>query len=131
MKRKLIQFMQGRYGVDQLGRTLFWIILICLIISFFVRTNVFYALAFILMIYFYFRMFSRNHARRYAENRRFLSLTEGARRSFASWKRTNAQRKTHHIYRCPGCKQKIRVPRGKGRIAVTCPKCRTEFIRNS
>ncbi len=131
MKRKLMEFMRGRYGVDQFGRALFWATMICLIISFFVKTNLFYALALILLIYSYFRMFSRNHAKRYAENQRFLVLTAGARRSFASWKKTMAQRKTHHIYRCPGCKQKIRVPRGKGRIAITCPKCRTEFIKNS
>lgn len=131
MKRKLMQFMQGRYGVDRFGRALFWVIMIFLIISVFARTNVFYTLAFILLIYSYFRMFSRNHAKRYAENQRYLALTAGLRRKFSSWKRTQAQRKTHHIYRCPGCKQKIRVPRGKGRIAVTCPKCRTEFIKNS
>lgn len=123
--------MQGRYGVDQFGRTLFWATMICLIISFFVRTNVFYALALLLLVYSYFRMFSKNHAKRYAENQRYLALTAGVRKKFASWKKTRAQKKTHHIYRCPGCKQKIRVPRGKGRIAITCPKCHKEFIKNS
>ncbi|MCM1537584.1 MAG: hypothetical protein NC254_04210 [bacterium] len=131
MKQRLIRFMQGRYGMDQFGRMLFAAILVCLLLSFFVRTNVLNALALILLCYCYFRMLSRNHAKRYAENQRYLALTAGIRRKFSSWKKTNAQRKTHHIYRCPNCKQKIRVPRGKGRIAITCPKCRTEFIKNS
>ncbi|MCM1103766.1 MAG: zinc-ribbon domain-containing protein [Clostridium sp.] len=131
MKQRLIRFMQGRYGMDQLGRALFWATMICLIISIFVRTKLFYFLALVLLVYSYFRMLSRNHAKRYAENQRYLALTAGIRRKFSSWKKTNAQRKTHHIYRCPNCKQKIRVPRGKGRIAITCPKCRTEFIKNS
>lgn len=131
MKRKLMQFMQGRYGVDQFGRTLFWVIMICLVTSLFARTNFLYFLALILLIYSYFRMFSKNRAKRYAENQRYLALTEGMRRTFTSWKRTIAQRKRHHIYRCPNCKQKIRVPRGKGRIAITCPKCHTEFIKKS
>lgn len=117
--------------MDQFGRMLFAATLVCLLLSFFVRTNVLNALALILLCYCYFRMLSRNHAKRYAENQRYLALTAGIRRKFSSWKKTNAQRKTHHIYRCPNCKQKIRVPRGKGRIAITCPKCRTEFIKNS
>lgn len=131
MKRRLMQFMQGRYGVDSFGRALFGATMLFLIISLFARTNWFYVLALALMIYSYFRMFSRNHAKRYAENQRYLALTAVIRRKFYSFKRTMAQRKTHHIYHCPGCKQKIRVPRGKGRIAITCPKCRHEFIKNS
>ncbi len=131
MKRKLMQFMQGRYGMDQFGRALFWAIMVCLILSLFSKTNVFYVLGFVLLIYCYFRMFSKNYQKRYAENQRYLQLTAGLRTRLASWKRNAAQRKTHHIYRCPGCKQKIRVPRGKGKIAITCPKCHTEFVKNS
>lgn len=131
MKRKLMQFMQGRYGVDQFGRALFKVIMVFLIISILTRANGFSVLAFILLIYAYFRIFSRNHLKRAMENRRYLDLTADVRGKFFLWKRAQAQKKMHHIYRCPGCKQKIRVPRGKGRIVITCPKCRTEFIKNS
>ena len=131
MKRKLMQFMQGRYGMDQFGRMLFVMIMVFLVISIFVRTNIFYLLAVILLFYSYFRMFSKNHEKRYLENQRYLTLSAGIRSKCFSWKRKAAQRKTHHIYHCPSCSQKIRVPRGKGKIAITCPKCRTEFIKNS
>lgn len=131
MRRKLEQFMQGRYGMDQFGRTLFWATMICLIVSMIFGGRIWYTLGLVLIVYSYFRMFSRNYAKRYAENQKYLQLTAGIRGKFVKFKREQAQRKTHHIYRCPDCKQKIRVPRGKGRIAITCPKCCTEFIKNS
>lgn len=131
MKQRLIQFMQGRYGMDSFGRTLFGAVLVCLILSVFSRTRFFYVVGLLLMIYTYFRMFSRNHQKRYAENQRYLQLTAGLRSKIAAWKRAGARRGTHRIYRCPGCGQKIRVPRGKGKIAITCPKCRAEFIKKT
>lgn len=131
MKQRLIQFMQGRYGMDSFGRTLFGAVLVCLILSVFSRTRFFYVVGLLLMIYTYFRMFSRNHQKRYAENQRYLQLTAGLRSKIAFWKRAGVQRGTHRIYRCPGCGQKIRVPRGKGKIAITCPKCRAEFIKKT
>lgn len=123
--------MQGRYGMDQFGRTLFGATMICLVLSIIFGGSFLYTLGMVLIVYSYFRMFSRNHAKRYAENQKYLQLTATVRGKFAKFKRENAQRKTHHIYRCPNCKQKIRVPKGKGKIAITCPKCRTEFIKHS
>ena len=131
MRRKLEQFMRGRYGMDQFGRALFAATMICLIVSMIFGGRIWYTLGLVLIVYSYFRMFSRNYAGRYTETQKYLQLTAGVRRKFAKFKRGQAQRKTHHIYRCPDCKQKIRVPRGKGRIAITCPKCRREFIKNS
>ncbi len=131
MRRRFEQFMQGRYGMDQFGRTLFWATMVCLVLSLIFGGRIWYTLGMVLIIYSYFRMFSRNYAKRYAENQKYLHLTAGIRGKFAQFKRENAQRKTHHIYRCPSCRQKIRVPKGKGKIAITCPKCRTEFIKHS
>ena len=83
------------------------------------------------MIYSYYRMFSRQTYKRALENQKFLQHTSKIRGFFAKQKYMVAQRKTHHIYKCPNCKQKIRVPKGKGKIEIRCPKCQTTFIKKS
>ncbi len=90
-----------------------------------------YILGWVLVIYCYFRVFSRNIPKRYAENQAFLSKTYKIRTFFQKQKNIWQQRKTHHIYTCPSCKQKIRIPKGKGKIEVRCPKCGTTFIKKS
>src|SRR5699024_12770860 len=83
------------------------------------------------IIYTYFRMFSWNTQKRYRENEKYLSMTSGIRQRLRREKNIMQQRRTHHIYTCPSCGQKIRIPRGKGRIEIDCPKCHTKFIKNS
>ena len=128
---KMMQFMQGRYGADQMGQMLSAVSMVFLIISLFSRNQAWFLLAVIGIVYNYFRMFSKNISKRYAENQKYLKMTAGIRRKLASWKSQLAQRKIYHIYRCPGCKQKIRVPRGRGKIEIRCPKCNTRFVKKS
>lgn len=130
-KNKMMQFMQGRYGADQMGQMLSAVSMVFLIISLFSRNQAWFLLAVIGIVYNYFRMFSKNISKRYAENQKYLKMTAGIRRKLASWKSQLAQRKIYHIYRCPGCKQKIRVPRGRGKIKIRCPKCNTRFVKKS
>lgn len=130
-KNKMMQFMQGRYGADQMGQMLSAVSMVFLIISLFSRNQAWFLLAVIGIVYNYFRMFSKNISKRYAENQKYLKMTVGIRRKLASWKSQLAQRKIYHIYRCPGCKQKIRVPRGRGKIEIRCPKCNTRFVKKS
>lgn len=130
-KNKMMQFMQGRYGADQMGQMLSAVSMVFLIISLFSRNQAWFLLAVIGIVYNYFRMFSKNISKRYAENQKYLTVTAGIRRKLASWKSQLAQRKIYHIYRCPGCKQKIRVPRGRGKIEIRCPKCNTRFVKKS
>ena len=130
-KNKMMQFMQGRYGADQMGQMLSAVSRVFLIISLFSRNQAWFLLALIGIVYNYFRMFSKNISKRYAENQKYLTMTAGIRRKLASWKSQLAQRKMYHIYRCPGCKQKIRVPRGRGKIEIRCPKCNTRFVKKS
>lgn len=127
----MMQFMQGRYGADQMGQMLSAVSMVFLILSLFSRNQGWFLLAVIGIVYNYFRMFSKNISKRYAENQKYLSMTAGIRRKIASWKSQLAQRKIYHIYRCPGCKQKIRVPRGRGKIEIRCPKCNTRFVKKS
>lgn len=131
MRDKFQRFMQGRYGADQLSRFLTGVGLVLLIVNLFVRTQFLFYLVLALLIYCYYRMFSRDYASRSAENQKYLRMC-GRFQSKLSGKRSELeQRKIYHIYKCPSCGQKIRVPKGKGKIVVTCPKCRTEFQKKS
>ncbi len=123
MKEKMYRFMQGRYGNDNLNRFLMVATIVLWVISMF-TTPILYSLGLIGLILVYFRMLSKNIYKRAAENRAYLKYENRVK---AFWN----QRKTHHIYKCPSCKQKIRVPKGKGKIEITCPKCRHTFIKKS
>lgn len=130
MREKLYRFMQGRYGADQFNRFLMILAIVCLVFSLF-GFRIFYIFGIALLIYSYFRIFSKNLYKRREENAAFLRMKYRFDQRAASWKRDMQQRKTHHIYRCPSCKQKIRIPRGKGRIEIRCPKCNQTFIKKS
>ena len=121
MREKIARFMQGRYGVDELGRFMTGASLVILILELFTGwyflTLVFWAI----FIIVYYRIFSRDYGKRQQENQKFLNARY---RLNAKW----YQVKNYHIYKC---KQKIRIPRGKGKIMVRCPKCNTEFQKRS
>lgn len=131
LKEKFMRFMYGRYGVDTLGKYSLGAGLATMVLSIVFDSYTLSLLSWFFIILTYFRMFSRNLYKRSSENQTFLNKTYKLRTWFGKQKNMIAQRKTHHIYRCPGCKQKIRVPRGKGRIEIRCPKCHTTFIKNS
>jgi DNA-directed RNA polymerase subunit RPC12/RpoP len=131
LKEKFMRFMYGRYGVDTLGKYSLGAGLATMVLSIVFDSYTLSLLSWFFIILTYFRMFSRNLYKRSSENQTFLNKTYKLRTWFGKQKNMMAQRKTHHIYRCPGCKQKIRVPRGKGRIEIRCPKCHTTFIKNS
>ena len=122
--------MQGRYGNDRFNQFLMMAALVFLLISLF-GPNIFYIAAIGLMGYAYFRMFSRKIYAREAENRRYLEKEARVRAFLAGKKREAVQRRTYRIYKCPGCRQKIRVPKGHGKIEITCRKCGTKFIKKS
>lgn len=131
MREKLQRFMMGRYGIDQLSKFLNAVVIVLLVLSLFINNHAISLLAMLLLVYCYFRMFSKNHRKRYDENMRFMKATANIRSRYRTFQRDRQIRRTHHIYRCPSCRQKIRVPRGKGRVAIRCPKCSAEFIKKS
>ena len=131
MKEKFRKFMIGRYGVDSLSKFMLGTAVVLLVFAIGFRNNFLNTLACLLVLLCYFRMFSRNYQKRAEENQKFLELKGKAATFLKREKEYFEQRKTHHIYKCPSCKQKIRVPKGKGKICITCPKCHTEFIKKS
>ena len=134
MKERFQRFMYGRYGADELSRVMVWGVLLCFVVTIFTSgwaDKLFNILGWVLLIFGYYRMFSKNHSKRWAENQKYLSFKNQVLRNANRQKGYAEQRKTHRIYKCPGCSQKIRVPKGKGKIEITCPKCRTTFMKRS
>ncbi len=123
IKMAIGRFMQGRYGTDQLNSLILWIgVGLCLgsmliplpSVSLFVTM-----LAYVCMGIAIFRSLSKNTYKRYLENRSYLRFQERIRD------------KEHKYFRCPRCKQWARVPKGKGKVSITCPKCHEKYIRKS
>lgn len=142
-RNKFNRFMVGRYGMDEFGKFLYVVGLVLAIVGIFIRYV--WIVALLVIAYNYFRMFSRNIAARTEENQRFCKFFKIKRRSGGynqgntysqRGQMTNEQKKaldkkTHKIFKCPNCSQKVRVPKGKGRISIRCPKCRIEFIKKT
>ena len=117
------RFMQGRYGTDKLNifllRTAFVLMLIDLFLPVGLLKLIFWILPMALMALSILRSFSRNIYRRYEENRKYLQLMD------------MVKDRHHRYFNCPKCHQRVRVPRGKGKIAITCPKCREKFVKKT
>ena len=135
MKEKFMRFMQGRNGVDQFARFTMGVALAAIVLTLFTGTRSgigafldLFGMAAI--VYTYFRIFSKNISKRYQENQKYLQMTDKLRARFQKEQRMMSQRKDYHIYSCPGCGQKIRIPRGGfKKVEIECPKCHTKFIK--
>ena len=150
-KERLYRFMQGRYGTDELSKFLsgsgFVLLLVALVYTvissslsanhptgstvFFVLYWVTYAAGIGLFIYSLFRSFSRKIYKRQTENTRFMYKKNQVRRTLSGLKEQWKNRKVYRYIRCPKCKQKLRVPKNKGKIRVTCSSCGEKFIIKS
>ena len=131
MREKVARFMSGRYGMDQLSRFLIWAALILACINIFCASGFLGLLTWAALIFSYIRIFSRNFDWCRKQNYWYLDKTQKIRKLAAKYKARLITLKTHHIYTCSRCRQKIRIPRGHGRVMVRCPKCGNEFIKNS
>jgi ribosomal protein L37AE/L43A len=123
LRMGLTRFMTGRYGTDKLNTCILTAGVIMCVISVFVKSDVadlaLATLAYGLMFWAMFRTFSRNTYKRYQENRKFLMLVD------------QLKDRDHRYFNCPKCRQQVRVPKGKGKIAITCPKCKEKFIKKT
>ncbi len=131
MREKFRQFMAGRYGTDALNQFLNIFALVVLLIAIITRVNILTWVALAILIWCYYRTFSRNISKRTEENYKFYSIKDSITAKFSGLKAQWQGRKTHRYYRCPQCKQKLRVPKGRGRIQISCPRCGTQFIKKT
>ena len=131
MKEKIRQFMIGRYGTDGLNQFLNIASLVLVLAYILTRLPLLLYVGVVLLGFCYYRMFSRNISKRTEENYKCYTLKDRVSSKFRSWKEQWANRKVYHYYRCPQCHQKLRVPRGRGRIQISCPRCGTQFIKKS
>ena len=117
------RFMTGRYGTDKLNMWILGAGVVACLASMFVPSApvklVLTLISYVLLFWSIFRCFSRNTYKRYRENRRFLMLLD------------RFKDREHRYFDCPKCRQNVRVPRHKGKIAITCPKCGEKFIRKT
>ena len=132
MKEKFRQFMIGRYGTDGLNQALSIASIVMLLISLLTRISLFTWAGVVLLVLCYYRSLSRNISKRTEENYKYYTIKDRVDRKFQDLKDQWANRKVYHYYyRCPKCRQKLRVPRGRGRIQISCPRCGTQFIKKS
>lgn len=117
------RFMAGRYGTDKLNMTVLGVGLALSVISLFVQNDIadmiLTVLSYACLFWAVYRSFSRDTYKRYQENRKYLLLID------------RIKDREHKHFECPRCRQVVRVPRGKGKIAITCPKCREKFIKKT
>lgn len=131
LRDKIMRFMQGRYGVDELSRFLSIALMVLVVLNMFLRSSLINLLVLAGLIWLYYRMMSKDYSKRYEENRKFLDLRyrfNAKKNQMFSGQKAD---KTVRIFKCPTCGQKVRVPRGKGKISIHCPKCNTDFIKRS
>ena len=123
MTAALRSFMTGRYGTDRLNMVILCAGLVASILSSIIRVQpvnlVLLVLSYALMILAIVRSLSRNTYKRYQENRKFMQIVD------------RLKDRQHRYFDCPKCRQMVRVPRGKGKISITCPRCREKFIKKT
>lgn len=119
----LRRFMLGRYGTDKLNNLLLGAGLLLCVVAMFIRVPLLDLIltlgSYVFLGLVIFRSVSRNTYKRYQENRKYLMLLQ------------RFKDKEHRYYDCPRCRQQVRVPRGKGKISITCPKCKEKFVKKT
>lgn len=118
-KQRFAQFMFGRYGPDQLNTALLAAGILLTLLAMFTSVPYLTPLSYIPLGFLIFRMFSRNISRRRQENQKFVQFF------------TRLKDRDNRFFSCPQCHQTVRVPRGRGKINIHCPKCGCQFIKKT
>ncbi|MCH3943536.1 MAG: hypothetical protein WAY93_07280 [Atopobiaceae bacterium] len=127
LQQKFAEWMRGRNGSDDLARCACDLAILLVVIDLFARTAWLTWLALALLAYAWFRISSKNVRQRAVENEYFMGHLGKLRPWVASPKAAFAEARSYKHVSCPDCGQKMRVPRGKGNIRVTCPACHKKF----
>ena len=141
MKERLRKFMEGRYGADALNRFLTvcgWVLLLLGFVLSALDSKValsvgslLVTLSWALLIFSIFRTLSKNTSQRASENYKYFVYKNKVTGWFRRLKTRWQDRKVHRYFKCPQCHATVRVPKGKGNIRITCPKCKHQFVKKS
>ena len=127
----LRNFMIGRYGPDHLGIAMIVVSVVLSLLHSITRFSLIMYVSYLILALTLFRMLSRNIVRRRAENDKFIRYWWPVKTKAGRMMANLKHRKTHKFLRCPGCNNTLRVPKGKGKLQITCPKCGERFIRKT
>lgn len=131
LKIRFQRFMVGRYGVDKLSTYLLYGGLAIVLFFNLLNWSIGGLLGWAAIILGYYRTFSRNRTKRYQENQKFLTFKRRIDNQWKKQRKKFQERKVYKYYACPNCHKKLRVPRNKGKITITCPHCREKFIKKT
>lgn len=124
---RLAEFMQGRYGMDDLNKFLFIVAIVIMLVQIFIPIPFISIFGWIVIILAIVRSLSRNYAARENENAKYLKIIKGPK----SWATRMKKSKTTLYFKCPDCKTRLSVPKGKGKLRIICPKCKKEIFKNT
>lgn len=131
LKAAFLRFMSGRYGNDNLNNLIFGISIVLYIINIFFIKNFFVGfISQLLLLVVLFRMFSRNWYKRQQENNKYIVMSRPIRLRISCFVKQLKDRDRRYFV-CPNCHQIVRVPRGRGKIEIDCPKCHHNFERKT
>lgn len=131
MRQALARFMIGRHGADNLGMFTLLTGLVCSLLGSFTHVGILSVIGLALYIITLFRMFSRNHEKRVAENRKYIELTSGWKTKIRQFTRRMKNRRDYRYFKCPNCKVLLRMKRGSGEKDITCVRCGHQFRQKS
>lgn len=127
IKAGMRNFMAGRNGSDQLGMALILGGLVLVVLASITNLVIIHYLGLALYVYALFRMFSRNVAKRRAENEKYMNFRRNYKTNISQFFARMKNSKQFKYFRCPECKARLRLPRKVGEVTVTCGKCRHQF----
>lgn len=130
-RNTLYKIMYGRYGSDEFSKFLLIFSIILFFVSSLFDSKVIYVIAMLLAIYNIFRCYSKDFAKRRQERDLYIFYKNKFASKTSLQRRKWRERKTHSFFACPNCGTIVRVPKGRGKIEITCPKCNTSFIKKT